>query len=123
MTQVNLQLLVSDLTSGDDAVAEKSVPQIAALGAKALPALFPLLDSADPENRWWALRVLAEIQHPDIPPQLCAALHDSDTSVRQCAALGLSGQPSAAAIADLAALLGDEDRLLARLSGDALHLG
>jgi len=116
----NLQSLIANLTSGDDAVAEESVEEIAALGEIALPALFDLLDSAGPDQRWWALRALAVIPHPEIPPKLRDALHDPDTAVRQCAALGLSGQPAAEAIPDLITLLDDHDRLLARLAGDAL---
>ena len=116
----DFQSLIPNLTSGDDEVAEQAVIQIAALGETALPALFSLWDSADPDKRWWALRALAVIAHPEVPPRLQAALHDPDTAVRQCAALGLSEQPSAAAIPDLTALLADKDRLLARLAGDAL---
>jgi hypothetical protein len=116
----NLQSLISNLTSGDDSVAEKTVEQIATLGEAALPALFALLDSADPDRRWWALRVLAVIPHPEIPPRLRKALHDPDAAVRQCAVLGLGQQASSEAIPELIALLDDGDRLLGRLAGDAL---
>lgn len=116
----DLQSLIANLTSGDDEIAESAVEQLAALGETALPALFDLLDSADPEKRWWSLRALAVISHPDVPPQLQDALQDTDTTVRQCATLGLSRQPSIEAIPDLIALLDDEDRLLVRLAGDAL---
>ncbi len=116
----NLQPLISQLISGNDEVAEASVEQIAALRETALPALFDLMDSANPEKRWWALRTLALIPHPGVPRRLREALHDSDLAVRQCAALGLSQQPSVEAIPDLSALLSDKDRLLARLAGDAL---
>lgn len=60
------------------------------------------------------------IPHPEVPPRLQDALEDLDPSVVQCAALGLSQQPSAEAIPNLITLLGDEDRLTARLAGDAL---
>ena len=116
----DLKYLITNLTSGNDEVAEKSVAQLVALGESTLPAMFDLLDAADPDQRWWALRALAEIPHPEVPTRLRDALHDPDTAVRQCAALGLSGQPSAEAIPDLVVLLGDHDRLLARLAGDAL---
>lgn len=120
MTHPDLQLLVSNLTSGDDEVAENSVDKITALGESALPALFDLLDSTDPLKRWWALRTLAVIPHPEVPPRLRDALHDPDPDVRQCAALGLRQQPLAESIPDLIAILNDKDRLLARLVGDAL---
>lgn len=116
----NLQSLISSLTSGNDQIAENSVSQIAALGETALPALFDLMDSPDPERRWWALRALAVIPHPEVPPRLREALQDPDPAVRQCAALGLSQQPTAEAILDLITLMDDQDRLLARLAGDAL---
>lgn len=116
----NLESLIAKLTSGDDEVAESSVEKIAALGESALPALFDLINSTDDETRWWALRILAVIPHPMVPPRLQVALHDPDPAVRQCAALGLSQQPSVEAIPDLITLLEAEDRLLARLGSDAL---
>jgi HEAT repeat protein len=116
----NLQNLISKLISGDDQVAEATVEEIAALGDSALPALFDLLDTTDSEKRWWALRTLAVIPHPEVPPRLMAALRDPDLAVRQCAALGLSQQPIAEATPDLITLLESGDRLLARLAGDAL---
>ena len=120
MTFTDLRSQILNLTSGDDEVAENCVKQIAALGESAFPALFDLMDSTDPEKRWWALRTLAVIPHPEVPPRLQDALHDSDSAIRQCAALGLSQQTSKESIPDLIALLGDEDQLLARLAGDAL---
>lgn len=116
----DLQNLISKLISGEDRIAEGSVEEIATLGGSALPALFDLLEAAEPEERWWALRTLAVIPHPEVPPRLVAALKDPDPAVRQCATLGLSQQPYEAAIPDLIALLSDKDRLLARLAGDAL---
>jgi HEAT repeat protein len=120
MTTADLQSLITNLTSGDDRIAENSVEPIAALGESALPALFELIDSPDPEKRWWGLRALAVIPHPEVPPRLQEALHDPDLAVRQCAVLGLGQQPSAESIPDLIILLDDQDRLLARLAGDAL---
>jgi HEAT repeat protein len=118
--RASLQSLITNLTSGDDQIAENAVGSIAALGESALPTLFGLLDSADPDRRWWALRALAEIPHPEVPPRLRSYLDDPDPDVRQCAALGLSEQPWTEAIPDLVKALDDEDRLLARLAGDAL---
>lgn len=116
----NLQFLITKLTSEDDDVAESTVEEIAAMGSSALPSLFDLIDSADPENRWWAIRTLAVIPHPEVPPRLQDALQDPDPAVRQCAALGLARQPSVDAIPGLIVVLSDQDRLLARLGGDAL---
>ncbi len=116
----NPQSLIIKLTSGDDDVAENAANTITALGETALPALFGLLASADPNARWWALRALAGIPHPEVPVQLQRFLGDPDPDIRQCAAMGLSRQPWVEAIPDLVNVLGHEDRLLARLAGNAL---
>ena len=108
----DIQSLIADLTSGNDEFAEFTVDQIVAKGTEALPALFELLDSSNPNNRWWALRVLAVIHDASVPPRLQEALHDPDHTIRQCAALGLSKQCSLAAIPDLIETLNDEDILI-----------
>lgn len=118
--EVSLSDLISDLTAGDDDLAERAAREIANLGDDALPALFDLLDADAPDARWWGLRTLALIPHPEVPLHLQAALHDPAPDVRQCAALGLSKQPSVDAIPDLIAALESDDRLLARLAADAL---
>ena len=112
--------LISNLTSGDDDLAEAAANDIAAQGAEAIPALLDLLASPNADSRWWAVRTLAEISDPQIPPRLRDALSDPDPAVRQCAALGLSQQPDSEAIPDLIAALNDDDRLIARLAADAL---
>ena len=94
--------------------------EIAALGESALQALFGILDSHDHDKRWWTLRALCLIQHPDVLHQLQASLRDTDPAIRQCAALGLSQQPHIDSIPALIATLSDSDRLTARLAGDAL---
>jgi len=120
MTSINLTLLLNNLTSGDDQVAENAANDIAALGENALPALFELLGSDDPEARWWALRALSGIPHPTTKRHLQRFLSDPDPEMRKCAALGLRTQPWSGAIRDLINLLEDEDRILARIAGDAL---
>jgi HEAT repeat protein len=112
--------LIKDLTSGDDGRAEAAARQVPALGPQILPDLQGLLSSPQADSRWWAARALAEIDDPRVPRLLQFTLHDSDLSVRQCAALALRYQPDARAIPDLIAMLEDKDRLLARLVADAL---
>jgi HEAT repeat protein len=116
----DLPALISALTSGDDERAEAATLKLATLGERVLPALLLLLDDADADTRWWAVRVLAELNIPQVPSLLQSALEDSDTKVRQCAALALRQQPSPDAVKDLIAMLEDDDRLLARLAADAL---
>ncbi len=116
----NLRALYADLLSGDDQLAERAALNLGACSAAALPPLQELLQHRDAERRWWAVRALAAIRLPEVPPLLSAAFEDEDLSVRQCAALGLRAQPDPAALPALLAALGDGDRLLARLAGNAL---
>lgn len=116
----NLQQLRSQLTAGDDQLAESAVHQLVDYGPDALPDLCDLAASSDSDTRWWALRTLALIPAPQVLIMLQEGLHDEDLAVRQCAALGLKHQPSKAAIPDLIAALSDKDQLFARLAADAL---
>ena len=120
MNSLDLISHINNLTSGDDQVAENAANAITALGESALPALFELLGSDDPEARWWALRAAAEIPHPISQQHLQSFLSDSDPEMRKCAALGLGIQPCSEAIHDLVKMLDDEDRLVARIAGDTL---
>jgi HEAT repeat protein len=120
VTKKDLQTLITDLMSDDEALAVAAVDEISALGADVLPMLCSLVESPNPNERWWAIRVLSAIPDPKVPPRLRAALHDPDYTVRQCAALGLSQQPDIESIPDLIERLNDDDRLVARLAADAL---
>ena len=115
-----LQALQEAIARGDDEAAEAAVQALLNEGETAVPALLTFSRTDDPEARWWALRALAEIPHPAVPPRLQEALHDPDPAVRHVAALGLRHQPHKAAANDLIALLADPDRLLAHLAADAL---
>jgi HEAT repeat protein len=120
MGQTNLDLLIRELTSGEDRRAEAAAKGLAAHGSAALPRLEALLKSSDPDRRWWAVRALTEIPSPRVKKALIGALRDRNPSVRQCAALALRYQPHAGAIPDLVTALSDPDRLLARMAADAL---
>lgn len=109
-----------ELTGGNDERAEAAARQLAAAGPALLPALQELLASHDPDRRWWAVRVLAEIVDHRVLPLLLKAFGDTDRSVRQCAALALRQRPAAEAVPALVQALGDSDRLLAHLAADAL---
>lgn len=108
------------VAQGDDAAAEEVVQALLRTPEAALAPLLRLSHEDDPDLRWWALRALAEIPAPQVPPRLVAALRDPDPTVRQVAALALRYQPTAEAVDDLIALLAGPDRLLARLASDAL---
>lgn len=116
----DLQFMLDELSSGDDARAEAVVPELVRLGEASIGPLISLLDSTLPEQRWWATRALAAFSHPEAWAELHRALSDPAPSVRQCAALGLRQHPSPSGISALINALHDHDRLVARLSADAL---
>ncbi|RME89287.1 MAG: HEAT repeat domain-containing protein [Anaerolineae bacterium] len=119
MRAQDLDTLLADLTSGDDARAEAAVPALVALGETAFPALRRLLASEDADHRWWAVRVLS--QHPSPPVEWIArALEDPSADVRQCAALGLCAHPSEENIPALIRALSDADSMVSDLAARAL---
>lgn len=115
-----IESLIADLTCGDDQIAESALTRLAHMGEVELDPLLQLLHSTDPDHRWWAVRSLSYFKGSMVGEKLALALSDPDPSVRQCAALSLRFSPSPLAIPDLIHALGDQDRLLARLAGDAL---
>jgi HEAT repeat protein len=116
----DLEVLLTDLTSGDDVRAEAAVPSLAELGEAALPGLVQLLDSPSRDHRWWAVRALAALDEPAGWLGAVRGLEDPDPSVRQCAALALRHRPVVEAVPALCQALADPDRLTARLAADAL---
>jgi len=114
-----LQNLLNDLTSGDEARAETSASSLIKFGADAIPALLDLTNSSNSDSRWWALRTLA--QSPLSRTEwLVPFLNDSAPEVRQCAALGLANKPDESAINPLVQALSDEDTLVSNLAVNAL---
>jgi HEAT repeat protein len=116
----SLDDLVSELISGDDQRAESAIVSLSHMGESALEAIIKLLESPDPDHRWWAVRTLSNFKSPLIGDFLKRALYDSDCAVRHCAALCLRHSPHVKAIPALIEAFGDKDRLFARLAGDAL---
>lgn len=116
----DLQSLLKELNSGNDQRAESAVNALAGRGESVLPWLREALASGNPDQRWWAIAALAQIDHEQAREQLRNGLSDPDPSVRQCAAFGLRRQPHKDALPDLVDALGATDRLLARLAADAL---
>jgi HEAT repeat protein len=116
----NLDELLVELTCGDDKRAEGAVKGLASLGEAALPRLKALASAPDPDQRWWAVRTLAALKHPEIAFQLREALLDPDEAVRQCAALGLTLHPEPGVVPALVGALQSGDQLLAYLAGNAL---
>jgi HEAT repeat protein len=114
-----LEYLLVDLTSGDETRAENAVPGLVEQGEAAFLALRKLLDSADTDHRWWALRALA--QSPQTPAKwLLPHLNDSAPEVRQAAALGLCSHPDETAVKPLIQALSDPDSMVSGLACNAL---
>ena len=114
-----LDELLADLTSGDETRAENAVPGLVEFGNEAFPALRDLLNSADADQRWWALRTLA--QSPRARTEwLLPLLDDSVPEVRQAAALGLCSHPDETAISPLVRALSDGDSMVSDLARNAL---
>jgi HEAT repeat protein len=89
------------------------------LGEEALPRLRGLLNSTDADQRWWALRTLA--QSPQTRTEwLLPLLEDSAPEVRQAAALGLCSHPDETAIRPLIRALNDSDSMTSDLARNAL---
>jgi hypothetical protein len=111
--------LLADLTCGDDVRAETAAVALAERGQSALPALQKLLHSSDVDQRWWAVRVLAQLQ--DLPlAWLLQALDDPELDVRQAATLALISHPDPEAVPALTRTLSDPDSLLSGLASNAL---
>jgi HEAT repeat protein len=114
-----LNELLAELTSGDETRAENAVPGLVELGEDAFPALRDLLESSDEDQRWWALRTLA--QSPRARTEwLLPLLNDSSAEVRQAAALGLCSHPDETAIRPLIQALSDADSMVSDLARNAL---
>jgi HEAT repeat protein len=117
---IDKSALIAELNSGSEIRAETAALELAENGSKSLPVIRELLQNPDPEIRWWVTRSLAGIHDSRVVPLLQKALGDPDIGVRQCAALVLRYQPDKGAISNLIETLKDQDRLLSRLSADAL---
>ncbi len=114
------QTLLQAIANDDETQAQAAAEQIANLGVASFPRLKRLLASASPDERWWGAYALSHVQRPETPAHLLRALQDADSAVQQCAALGLSRHPSPQAVPALIAALPNADRLLARLTANAL---
>lgn len=115
----SLKDLLNDLVSGDEIRAEEAVSPLINLGEEAIPSLIDLTRSADSDQRWWGLRVLAQSPHSRTE-WLIPFLNDPAPEVRQCAALGLAAKPDEGAIQPLVKALSDEDSMVGGLAVNAL---
>ena len=118
-SQDSVTALLGELISGDEDRAEAAARQLAAAGDAVLPALQPLLGSELSDQRWWAVRTVAQMDAPRVE-WLIRALADPSAEVRAAAALGLSGHPVPEAASALVTALQDDDGIVAILAVNAL---
>jgi HEAT repeat protein len=114
-----INVLLEDLTSGNDQRAEIASIKLAALGSKVLPTLKQNLASKVIDVRWWAVRTLAQMDSPPIE-LLLNALDDHSQEVRQCASLAICHNPDPRAVKPLLQLLKDLDTVTSNLAATAL---
>jgi len=114
-----VELLLIDLNSGDDILAEQAVAGLAANEHEVIPALQEMLISPVVDTRWWAVRCLAQMENPP-KSLLMGSLDDVSQEVRQCAALALSHHPYDSAIPKLLNLLAEQDSVTTNLAATAL---
>jgi Uri superfamily endonuclease len=116
-----IQSLLDAINTGDDEAAERAAQ--ACTGQTALlPAIRVLLADTDPDRRWWAVRMLAEIGGDEAGVLLVSCLQDPDEATRCAASLGLGQLRATDAIPALAARLADASGWVRDSAGDALAM-
>jgi HEAT repeat protein len=116
----DLQQLLEDLSSGDEARAEEAVVALIEMGQAAIPALLDLSRAEQADSRWWAIRTLAQSPLAQSDWLIPFLLNDPAPEVRQCAALGLAIRPDESAIGPLVQALSDVNSMTANLAMNAL---
>ena len=111
--------MLVDLISGDDSLAEIAMQKLAALGKEAVSPLCELANAPDPDQRWWAVSTLAQMQDVDVD-WLIAALDDDSVEVQQSAVLGLTKHPHPKVAPALLDLLPSPNSILRSLVTNAL---
>jgi HEAT repeat protein len=116
----SLEYLLADLRSENEARAEAAAAELAQLGEEAIKPLESLLQSSVVDQRWWAVRTLAQMQEPPLE-WLILSLGDPSDEVREAAALALVLHPTEKAIPSLIGVLSDANAgMLGTLTANAL---
>jgi len=128
MSEQLLAPLLRAIEADDDEAAEAAIIEISRHDGEALPLLLRLGKSPDHDERWWAVRGLAELAEERIDvrdatmPSLLEALHDPDDAVRCVAALALGQMQAGSAIPALTLLLADPSGWVRGAAADALAM-
>jgi HEAT repeat protein len=119
----HFERFLAAIAGGEDQRAEQLVHL---LDETDEPALLRLAESTDPEQRWWALRALAQVGSQAAASVLSEALHDPDPAVRSVAVMALGtlfarGANSKGPILPrMAALLADDEGLVRQVAAEGL---
>lgn len=119
MTTRRIEQALGELLSGEDARAEAAARLLAGMMPEAFPSVMRLLQSDEPEHRWWGVRTLAETEDAR-SEWFLESLKDANAEVRAAAALALAAHPGDGAILALVQALSDEDSITAVLAVNAL---
>lgn len=128
MTEHLLQPLLEAIAADDDEAAESAIMALSQQADMAFPALLELARSADPDQRWWAVRGLAALAAADANarplalPVIVDALCDEDEALRCAAALALGQLQATSAIPSLVLHLADANGWVRSAAADALAL-
>ena len=115
----SLDDLVAELIGEDENRAETAACELAGMGETAFSTLETLLKSSIVDQRWWAVRTLAQMRQPPLN-WLIDALGDLSCEVREAAALALTAHPTEKAVPGLVQALGESEGMLGALAMNAL---
>ena len=115
----SLDELLAELTGGDEESAEAAAFGLAQFGQKAIPALELLAISSVADHRWWAIRILAQMEAPPVD-WFIQGLADMSEEVQEAAALAIAAHPTEKAIPELIRVLSEADGVLGTLVVKAL---
>lgn len=118
-----MQEFLAAIARGDDDVTEQCALELTQADE---PALLALATTGDADARWWAVRGLAHAGTAAALPALNHTLQDPDPAVRAASALAVGylygREPDAVTpeLAQVAALLADDDGIARQAAADAL---
>lgn len=121
MPDTNLETLLNQLsTSTDDETSEATAVALGRAGEAGLRLVDTLLDSENPDHRFWAIRALWANGSTAARERLIRCLEDGDELVRSGAVLALGEMGVEEAIEALGRLMRDDPSLVGHHAGDAL---